>query len=58
MILFFSAFCSIPCHVCQVLAVKKAYLLSIGNYDEDMEADGGGENLELSLRTWMCGGFR
>ncbi len=37
------------------LAVNKDFLLSIGNYDEAMD-DRGGHHLELSLRTWMCGG--
>lgn len=40
----------------EVMAVKKSFLMKIGNYDENIEADGGGESLELSLRAWMCGG--
>jgi polypeptide N-acetylgalactosaminyltransferase len=36
-------------------AVDKNFLDSIGNFDEGMDK-GYGENLELSLRTWLCGG--
>ena len=34
---------------------NKKFLEEIGSYDEGME-NGNGETLELSLRTWMCGG--
>lgn len=37
-------------------AIKKSFLMSIGNFDEHMKRNGGGHNLELSLRAWMCGG--
>ena len=33
----------------------KNFLESIGSYDDGMKT-GNGETLELSLRTWMCGG--
>lgn len=36
-------------------AVGKQYLDSIGSFDDGL-GKGGGENLELSLRIWMCGG--
>ena len=39
-----------------MLAIKKSFMEMIGGYDEHFEADGGGENLELSFRIWMCGG--
>ncbi|ELU15389.1 hypothetical protein CAPTEDRAFT_73412, partial [Capitella teleta] len=37
------------------LAMDKAYFKSIGSFDAD-QLIWGGENVELSLRTWMCGG--
>lgn len=36
-------------------AVDKDYFSSIGNYDDGMDG-GGGHNLELSIRAWLCGG--
>ena len=36
-------------------AVKKEFLLRLGSFDEGL-GQHGGENLELSLRTWLCGG--
>ena len=36
-------------------AVGKAYFETLGGYDEGF-TEAGGENLELSLRAWMCGG--
>ena len=36
-------------------AVEKAYFETLGGYDEGF-TEAGGENLELSLRAWMCGG--
>ncbi len=39
----------------EAFAVDKEFLDSIGNFDEGF-VHGGGEALELSLRTWMCGG--
>lgn len=36
-------------------AIHKSYFHEIGQYDPGMEL-WGGENVELSLRVWMCGG--
>ncbi|XP_006150299.1 inactive polypeptide N-acetylgalactosaminyltransferase-like protein 5 isoform X2 [Tupaia chinensis] len=38
-----------------VFAIDKHYFNEIGQYDKGMEF-WGGENVELSLRIWMCGG--
>ena len=38
-----------------VFAVDAHYFSTVGSYDDGMDA-GGGHNLELSLRAWMCGG--
>ena len=35
--------------------VDRKYFDALGNYDEGF-GKGGGENLELSMRAWMCGG--
>jgi len=44
-----------PAMAGHAFAVDTMYFNSIGNYDEGF-GRGGGENLELSFRTWMCGG--
>lgn len=38
-----------------LLAANRNFWFSIGGYDDGMEMMGE-ENLELSFRTWMCGG--
>ncbi|XP_045867759.1 LOW QUALITY PROTEIN: inactive polypeptide N-acetylgalactosaminyltransferase-like protein 5 [Meles meles] len=39
----------------RIFAINRHYFNEIGQYDRDMELSGA-ENLELSLRIWMCGG--
>ena len=38
-----------------VFAMRRAWFFESGGYDEGMEV-WGGENVEMSLRIWMCGG--
>ena len=37
------------------IAINRKYFFKIGMFDEGMRI-WGGENLELSIRTWLCGG--
>ena len=37
------------------LMVNRDYFLSIGGFDESMNI-WGGENIELAIRNWLCGG--
>lgn len=39
----------------RAFAVRKEFLEHLGSYDDHI-LQGGGENLELSIRTWLCGG--
>ncbi|XP_012882681.1 PREDICTED: inactive polypeptide N-acetylgalactosaminyltransferase-like protein 5 [Dipodomys ordii] len=38
-----------------IFAIHRLYFYEIGQYDKGMEL-WGGENVEISLRIWMCGG--
>ena len=38
-----------------IFAISTSWFYDIGAYDEQMEI-WGGENIDISLRTWMCGG--
>ena len=38
-----------------IFAVNRKYFMQMGGYDDTLGPGGGGD-LELSFRTWMCGG--
>ena len=38
-----------------LLAINREYFKAIGEYDFDMEI-WGAENIDLSVRVWLCGG--
>ena len=48
-------FLKTPVMTGNAFAVDRGFLDNIGNFDEGI-THGGGEALELSMRTWMCGG--
>lgn len=44
-----------PTHVGCAFSVDREFFFEIGSYDDKMDI-WGGENIELALRVWMCGG--
>jgi polypeptide N-acetylgalactosaminyltransferase len=38
-----------------LLAIGREWFFTIGGHDQEMQA-WGGENIDLSLRIWRCGG--
>ncbi|XP_031629645.1 polypeptide N-acetylgalactosaminyltransferase 13-like [Contarinia nasturtii] len=44
-----------PTHIGCAFAMDREFFFEIGSYDEGMDI-WGTENLELAVRTWMCGG--
>lgn len=39
-----------------VFAVRKDFFFAVGAYDTGLDGDGGGEQVELSIRAWLCTG--